>query len=78
MFLVVLNVFFIRCEGLALIISIAFAGLYSYYLVIDTQLIMGDRKYQMKLDNYLMGATLLYANIVGLFLNLLRILSRFG
>ena len=78
MFLVVLNVFFIRCEGLSLIIAIAFSGLYSFYLIIDTQLIMGDRKYQMKLDNYLMGATLLYANIVGLFLNLLRILNRFG
>ena len=78
MFLVILNVFFIRCEGLGLIIAIAFSGLYSFYLIIDTQLIMGDRKYQMKLDNYLMGATLLYANIVGLFLNLLRILNRFG
>ena len=76
-FLVILNMFFIRCEGLSLLIAVAFSALYAFYLIIDIQLIMGDRKYGMKLDNYLMGATLLYVNIVGLFLNLLRIIGRF-
>ena len=73
MFLVILNVFFIRSEGMSIFIAILFSGIYSLYLIIDTQLIMGNRKNSLTLDNYVLGAILLYIDIIQLFLNLLRI-----
>ena len=45
------------------------------YLIIDTQLIMGGRNKELTLDNYVLGAVMLYIDIVQLFLQLLRILG---
>ena len=75
MLLIILNVFFIQSEGLSILIAIVFAAIYAFYLIIDTQLIMGNRKSALSLDNYVMGAALLYIDIIQLFLNLLRILG---
>lgn len=74
-FIIILNVFFIRSNALSILIAIVFAGIYSLYLIIDTQLIMGGKKMQLTLDNYILGAVLLYIDIIQLFLNLLRILG---
>lgn len=74
-FIIILNVFFIRSDSLSILIAIVFSGIYSLYLIIDTQLIMGGRKNQLTLDNYIFGAVLLYIDIIQLFLNLLRILG---
>ena len=75
MFLVMLNMFFIRSNGLSIVIAIAFSALYAFYLIVDTQLIMGGRRNELTLDNYILGAMLLYIDIIQLFLNLLRILG---
>ena len=76
MFLVMLNMFFIRSNGLSIVIAIAFSALYAFYLIVDTQLIMGGRRNELTLDNYILGAMLLYIDIIQLFLNLLRILGQ--
>ena len=68
-----MNIFFVQCDGLSLLIAVALAGISAFYLVINTQLIMGDRSQGMTLDNYVLGAALLYVNTVRMFLNLLRI-----
>jgi len=49
--------------------------IYGIYLVYDTQLIVGGRKYQLSLDDYIIGALILYVDIITLFLELLRLLS---
>ena len=73
--LVFLNIFLIQSEVLSILIAIVFAAIYAFYLIIDTQLIMGDRKHSLTLDNYILGAVMLYIDIIQLFLNLLRILG---
>lgn len=75
MFLVLLNVFFIRSNALSILIAVVFSAIYAFYLIIDTQLIMGNRNRALSLDNYILGAVLLYIDIIQLFLNLLRILG---
>lgn len=45
-----------------------FAVIYSIYILIDTQLILGGKNVALSLDNYVLGAVLLYIDIVGLFL----------
>ena len=52
---------------------IIFAVIYSIYILIDTQLILGGRSTQLTLDNYVFGAVILYIDIIGLFLKLLRL-----
>ena len=49
--------------------------IYSIYLVIDTQLIMGGKRYQIELDDYILGAIILYTDIVMLFLYLLQLIG---
>jgi len=55
---------------------LAFQGLgvliYGAYLIYDTQIIMGGGKYELTLDDYVIGALVLYIDIIVLFLKLLR------
>jgi protein lifeguard len=57
------------------LISIAIASIYSIYLLIDTQLILGGGKVELTLDNYVLGAVLLFIDIIQLFLRILGILG---
>lgn len=57
-------------------LSIAFAAIYSIYLLVDTQMILGNKEKRIELDNYILGATILYMDIISLFLKLLRILGK--
>ena len=49
---------------------------FGFYLIIDTQLVVGGRTHQLCEDEYIMGALILYIDIVVLFLKLLAILGR--
>ena len=53
----------------------AFLGviLFSFYLLFDTQLIMGGKRYEIGIDDYIMAAMILYLDIINIFLELLRI-----
>ena len=48
---------------------------YALYLIYDTQLIAGGRSHKISLDDYVIGALLLYVDIMMLFLELLRLLG---
>jgi len=74
--LTILNVFFIRTEFLTILISIGIAAIYSVYLLIDTQLILGGKNKELTLDNYILGAILLYIDIIQLFMHILRIIGK--
>lgn len=45
------------------------------YLAIDTQLIMGGRRYELSEEDYIFGALMLYLDIVNLFLFILRMVK---
>ena len=52
--------------------------LFSFYLIYDTQLILGGKhkKYQFDKDDYILGALALYLDIINMFLYILQILNR--
>lgn len=75
-FITLINIFFIRSEILSVLISIGIAAIYSVYLIIDTQLIMGGREKELTMDNYVLGAVILYIDIIRLFLEILRIFGK--
>lgn len=52
------------------------AVVYSVYLLIDTQLVLGGRHHQLSLDDYILGATIIYVDIISLFLKILRVLGK--
>jgi protein lifeguard len=47
--------------------------LFSFYLLYDTQLIMGGKRYTIDIDDYIMAAMILYLDIINIFLQLLKI-----
>ena len=49
---------------------------FGFYLLIDTQRIVGGKRMELKTDEYATGAMLLYADIVVLFLKILRVLQK--
>lgn len=69
------NVFFIKSELVVTLIAIVLGAVYSIYLLIDTQLIMGGKNKSLTLDNYVLGSVILYIDIVNLFLQILKILG---
>lgn len=60
-----------------LIYSCLAALVFSLYLVYDTQLILGQKKYSYSLDDSYIAAIQLYTDIIQIFLNLLQILAYF-
>lgn len=50
--------------------------LFGFYLIIDTQLILEGKAYQLDYDDYILGAIILYLDILNIFLYLLRILTQ--
>ncbi len=70
--------FFIKSNTLHLIICCFGVFLYSLYLVYDTQLIIGNKENKLDYDDYIMGALMLYLDIINLFIYLLEILKEFN
>jgi FtsH-binding integral membrane protein len=71
-----INVFFVKSSFLDLALSVALSIVYMIYLLIDIQLVMGGKRNGLTLDNYVMGAMMIYVDIVSLFLKLLKILGK--
>ena len=47
--------------------------IYGLFLIIDTQLICGGGRYELTIDDYIVGALILYLDIIMIFIELLRI-----
>ena len=62
----VLYIFFVWCVII----------MFGFYILIDTQLIMGNGRYKLSEDDYIIGALILYFDIIVLFLYALRALGR--
>ncbi len=62
------NVLFFVGSGILVI----FAGM---FIVVDTQVIIGGKSYELTIDDYILGVLILYSDIILLFLNILRLLG---
>lgn len=49
--------------------------LFSVYLVVDTQLVVGRGKLRLSEDDYIVAAMMIYVDIITIFLQLLRLVS---
>lgn len=45
--------------------------LFGFYLVMDTQMLIGGGKYQLNQEDYILGAIILYLDIINIFLYIL-------
>lgn len=66
----------IRSQIMSIIYAALGAGVFSMYLVFDTQLMMGGKhKYSISPEDYIMAALSIYIDIINLFLVILRLVS---
>ena len=49
--------------------------LFGFYLIYDTQLIVGQKSNELDIDDYILGAFMLYTDIISLFLHILSLLK---
>eukprot|EP00357_Protocruzia_adherens_P013751 CAMPEP_0115017768 /NCGR_PEP_ID=MMETSP0216-20121206/28337_1 /TAXON_ID=223996 /ORGANISM="Protocruzia adherens, Strain Boccale" /LENGTH=236 /DNA_ID=CAMNT_0002388695 /DNA_START=44 /DNA_END=754 /DNA_ORIENTATION=- len=67
--------FFMHSSLLNTIYCVLGVLLYGLFLIIDTQLIVGGQKtYRLGYDDYILGAMMLYIDIIGMFVYILRLL----
>jgi FtsH-binding integral membrane protein len=66
---------FIDSRPAEVLICSAFALIYGVYIIIDTQLIAGGGRYKLSTDDYILGSMYLYVDIIGLFLEILRLIG---
>ena len=67
--------FFIQSRIFDIIISSCTVILFGFYLIFDTQLIIGRFSNSLSLDDYILGALMLYVDIIRIFLEILKILA---
>lgn len=65
----------LRIELLYLVLVVAVILLVSVWIVHDTQIIVGGkhRRYQLEVDDYIIGALIIYSDIITLFIYILQI-----
>lgn len=68
--------FFFYSKPMIIWVSILCVFIFSIFLLIDTQRILGNAQYALSSEDYITGAMLLYIDIIALFLEILRILGR--
>lgn len=57
-------------------ISAATIFLFGIYVIYDTQLIVGDKTRALSIDDYIIGAIMLYIDIMRIFLEIMKILAK--
>ena len=73
---VIMNLIFTGSDFLTALLAIGIAAIYSLYLVVDTQLVINREGTGLTLDNYVLGAVLLYLDIIRLFIQILKVLGK--
>lgn len=71
----IINIF-IGIPFLRIIEIIASLIIFSLYLIYDTQLIVGQKRRRIENDDYILAVMMLYLDIINIFLDILRLLSR--
>ena len=61
------------------VLSIIYCGLaillFGFYLIVDTQLIKGGGQESLSEDDYIIGALIIYIDIISLFIQILSLLA---
>jgi len=57
------------------IFSVIVVCFYGFYLLYDTQIIMGGKRFSLELDDYILAAMVIYIDIIILFMRILRIVA---
>ena len=50
--------------------------IFGIYLVIDTQMVVGGKRLELSMDDYVVGALILYIDIIQIFLYILALMGR--
>ena len=66
---------FFSYEASYVLFSWVGAFIYGIYIIYDTQLILGGRHEELGMDDYILGAIIIYVDIIALFLRILQILN---
>eukprot|EP00922_Rhytidocystis_sp_ex-Travisia-forbesii_P019094 GHVS01028330.1.p1 GENE.GHVS01028330.1~~GHVS01028330.1.p1 ORF type:complete len:250 (-),score=15.20 GHVS01028330.1:152-901(-) len=72
----ILTLFFRQNKWMDIIYCSIGAFLFSVYIILDTQLIIGRGKLSLSEDDYIVAAMMLYLDIINLFLYIMRLLER--
>ena len=72
----IINFYFFRHSLLKCTLQIIGIILFSFYLIYDTQLIVGNKSSVLSEDNYILAVIMLYLDIINLFLYPLGIICR--
>mmetsp|Transcript_49741 Transcript_49741/g.57070 ORF Transcript_49741/g.57070 Transcript_49741/m.57070 type:complete len:232 (-) Transcript_49741:228-923(-) len=66
---------FIQSRILTIIYCTLGVFIFGIYLIYDTQLIVGGKRYELSIDDYIIGALALYIDIINIFLYILQLLN---
>jgi FtsH-binding integral membrane protein len=66
---------FFQSRWITLVISSIGVILFGIYLIYDTQLVMGGKRVQLGIDDYIIGSIMLYLDIMNIFVYLLAIVG---
>ena len=67
--------FILNITFLEMVVCFFFTLLFGVYLVYDTQIILGTKNEMIEMDNYILGAFILYTDIVYIFMKILELLQ---
>eukprot|EP01017_Pseudomicrothorax_dubius_P003795 TRINITY_DN1062_c0_g1_i1.p1 TRINITY_DN1062_c0_g1~~TRINITY_DN1062_c0_g1_i1.p1 ORF type:complete len:251 (+),score=71.45 TRINITY_DN1062_c0_g1_i1:70-822(+) len=67
---------FIRSYFLELLLSLGGAMFYGVYLIYDIQLIIGGKRFEIGVDDYIRASITIYIDIIRIFIEVLRILGK--
>jgi FtsH-binding integral membrane protein len=73
--LLLFGIFAMFFKALHVIYCVAGVFLYAVYLVYDTQLLIGNKENKLDIEDYILGALMLYLDIINMFVYLLQILK---
>jgi len=74
----IIGIFAFKCRALYLLYCSLGLLFYSIYLIIDTMMLIGGKSaggYAVSLDDYIVGALMLYLDIIMIFVYILRIIG---
>jgi FtsH-binding integral membrane protein len=70
----IISIFFYN-KWVSIVISALSVIVFSIYLVYDTQLILGNGKHKLTIDDYIYAALMLYLDIIRIFLEILKLVG---
>eukprot|EP00347_Sterkiella_histriomuscorum_P019127 403342846 len=76
LFLTIIMSFFLYNQIMSLFISVLFVLIFGVYLIVDTQMIIGSKRYELSDEDYVLGALIIYLDIINLFLEILKIFGK--